>query len=192
MKLHRDSWKPAGFFFAVLATLVLAACGVMQRQTETAAEQAKPLTDGEIAAVMHALNQGEIRQAELALQKSNNPKVIAIAQAIIADHREMDRKTMSLAGVPNIQLQENALSRRLRQQSHATEQKLRTLSGSSFDRAYLEGQAKEHQQAIATIQQKLLPAAQSPRVREQLTAAVGTLQQHLQQAQATSKEISKG
>jgi putative membrane protein len=180
------------FLLVLLSATALSACGMMRTETKTAAEQAKPLTDGEIAAVVHALNQGEIRQAELALQKSRNPEVIATAQTIITDHRDMDRQTMALAGVANIQPQENELSRSLRKQSQEMDKKLSELSGSEFDRAYLEGQAKMHKQAIDTVQNDLLPAAQDPRVRRLLTAAVPKLESHQQEAVASLEDLPRG
>lgn len=190
MRLSHGYQQLRIFLVLFLSATALAACGMMQ--TETAAQQAKPLTDGEIAAVMHALNQGEIRQAELAMQKSDNPEVIETAQMIIADHRQMDQKTMALAGVANIQPQENALSRSLRKQSQETEKKLSGMSGREFDRAYLQGQAKLHQQAIDTVRNDLLPAAQSPQVRQQLTTALEKLESHMQQAQASLDDVSRG
>lgn len=190
MKLSHDQLRLRGVLMIASLAIALTACGMVQN--ETTAQQAKPLTDGEIAAVMHALNQGEIQQAELALQKSDNPEVISTAKMIIADHQNMDRQTMSLAGVPDIQPQENALSRSLRSQSKKTEEKLNKLSGSEFDHAYLEEQAKLHQQAIDTVQNELLPAAKSPQLRQQLTTAISTLQSHRQHAQASAAEISRG
>lgn len=190
MKASHSSAQLRTILFILLTALALTACGMMR--TETAAQQAKPLTHGEIAAVMHALNQGEIQHAELAMQKSRNPEVLATAEMIIADHREMDRQLMALADSANLQLEENPLSQDLRQQAKEMGKTLSKLSGSEFDRAYLEGQAKVHSQAVDTVQNELLPAAQSPQMREMLTAAIPKLQNHQQQALASVKDIPRG
>jgi putative membrane protein len=175
-----------------LSTAILPACGMMQEaRMETAAERAEPLSDGEIIAVLNTLNAAEIRQAELAMQKSQDPQVLRTANMIMTDHQGMDRRAMAIAGVANIQPKENPLSRNLRQQDQQIQERLRGLSGEEFNQAYLQAQTQMHQLAVETVEQNLLPAAENPQLKQMLARARDGLQQHLQQARQSEESTTR-
>lgn len=172
-----------------LSTALLPACGMLQgAKTETAAEQAKPMSDGEILAVVSAINQGELKQAELAMQRSQNPQVRSVAQTIIADHTDIQRRAQSLAATADMQPKQNELSQALTKQARQMEEKLRGLTGEEFDKAYLQGQERLHELALKTVRDDLMPSARSAQLRELLSAAAPELQQHKELA--TEKQRS--
>lgn len=176
--------------FVALLILTLSACGMIQKErTQAAAEEAKPLSDDEIVAVLNTLNRGEIRHAELALQKSDNPEVIDVAERILSDHLSLQQRTESVAEQAGLVPQENALSRALEEQAMAITDTLQEATGEEFDRAYLDSQVTMHELALQTVNEDLLPEADDGQLRELLRAAPSGLQRHLDVAELASDEL---
>lgn len=174
---------------AVLA-LILSACGMLQQErTQMAAEEARPLSDNEIAAVLNTLNRGEIRQAELALQRSQNPQVLEVAERIITDHLNLQRRAESVAEQAGLVPQENALSRRLEEQAMAITESLEDADPEDFDRAYLDSQETMHELALRTVDEHLLPEADDAQLRELLRSAPPGLREHLEVAEQASENL---
>lgn len=174
----------ARLWLAVLLALTASACGMMQKeeQVQAAAEEAAPLTDPQIVAVLSTLNRGEIRQAEMALRRSDNPEVRDVAERIVTDHLSLQQRTEQLAATAGMPPQENALSRSIEQRSQQLASQLRDASGEAFDRTYLQGQAELHQLALDTVRNELLPSARDPQLRDLLQRATPGLEAHLQEA----------
>jgi putative membrane protein len=74
------------------------------------------------------------------------------------------------------------LSRQLDAESGAATERLRSLAGAAFDRAYMDRQVSAHQSLIALIDSKLMPIARKKVVREQLTELRSLADKHLTRA----------
>ena len=161
--------------FRVLAAILLfAGCA-------TAPQQEK-LTDRQIAMVMRVLNLGEVRESEIARDKSGNATVREFAQMLINEHDAQNNKAESELSRADINSEDTTLSRQLDATSGAAADRLRGLSGAALDRAYIDRQVDAHQAALKLIDSTLAPQARKKVVKDQLTALRKLIDTHLARA----------
>ena len=188
MRVHVRQYSAA--IIALLFALTLSACGMMQKeQTQAAAEEAVPLSDPEIVAVLSTLNRGEVTQAEMALQRSGNEDVRDVAQRILDEHMTMQERLEEMASRTGLEPQENELSRSLDRQANKMTEQLAATTGREFDQAYLQGQTELHQLALDTVKTRLLPDAENPQLREMLQRAAPRLEAHRDEAEQSQASL---
>lgn len=156
--------------------------------TDAAAEISDPFSSGEILQVLHVINNGEIQQAELALQQSFQPEVRDTAQVILRDHTNANERINSIAQ-PGIELKDTTLSNGVQMQAEEIREELTELSGSEFDCTYLQKQVELHRIALDTVRNDLRPDAEDPQVQEILDDAEPGLEEHLQRAQEARQSL---
>lgn len=151
--------------------------------TTAAAEVSEPLSSAEILQVLHAINVGEINQAQLALQRSTDPEVQRTAQTIIEDHTASNQRIANIAQMLSVSLEDSTLSEGIQFQAEQIRETLADLSGTEFNQTYLEKQVELHNVALDTVRTQLLPNAEQPEVRQMLEQAIPKLQLHRELAQ---------
>lgn len=175
---------------AVLSVAALAACSLPNKPaTQAATLASKPISNGEILQIMETVNMGEIKQAELAVQRSTNPAVRDLAQMIIRDHTALSQRIMSVSQSTGTKLDGSPLATGLRLQATEIADDLTKLSGQKFDCTYLQKQAEQHALTVKTARDQLLPAASQPQVRDLVSGALPSLEQHGQHAQRVRTSI---
>lgn len=173
-----------------LLAFIMSACSFPNKPvTMAAGEASEPLSDGEILQVLHVIHQGEIEQAELALQRSQAPQVQQVAQMILADHRMADQQLDTMRQTIGVRLEESPLSEGVQLQAAEIREELASLSGREFDRTYLQKQVELHDVALDTVRSQLLPNADSPQVEQMLNQALPKLEMHRQEAQSALGQI---
>ncbi len=148
-------------------------------------------TDGDIAAITNAANSDEIEQAKLALKKAKNPKVKKFAQMMLDHHTAALNDTAKLMTSVQITPSSNDLSRKVGTDGAAATTSLQNFSGADFDTAYIDLQVSEHQEVLATLDQKLIPAAQNPVLKASLIAFEPEVADHLKRAKVLQGEVGK-
>lgn len=148
------------------------------------------MTDGQILQVIRVLSEGEIRQAEMAMDQSGNEDVKMAAQMIISDHTSTNEQIASLADA-DLELEDSALSDGLKSLTEVTMENLASLEGLAFDCQFLKEQVDQHQLAIDTLSSHLLPNAQDVKVREFLTMTSPSLEHHLNTARQGMENIGE-
>lgn len=174
----------------ILLTLLLAvsACTTSNnRAARQLAESVEPLTTGETLRALQTLNNGQIEQAEMALDRTDRPEVTATAQLILRDHQFSNRRIDALQS--RIQLEESELSRTLQTESEELVDQLAALSGDEFDCTYLEKQIELHRGALQMAQTDLMPEDPSPQIEEMMTETMRMLEQHRESARINRLEI---
>jgi len=189
MKARHSGVTRYAIYLVTALAMTVSACGMMGKEAkvEAAAEQAKPLSDGEIVAVVQTLNRGEITQARLAASRARDADVRAVADHIIDDHQRLERQVANLDIAP----QPSELSRSLEQLAKETQAQLQEKSGAEFDQAYLKAQEQMHKLAVDTVENQLLPAASDPQLRQVLSEGLIPLQKHLAQSRLAQSMISE-
>ncbi len=120
----------------------------------------------------------EVQAAQLAQQKSTDPKIKDFAQRMITDHTQANQKLMALAQTKAVTPPTEISSK------HQTEMtKLQGLDGQKFDRAYLKGQIRDHEEAVKLFQ-KEASDGKDPQLQQFAQQTLPTLQQHLDMAKA--------
>jgi putative membrane protein len=144
------------------------------------------LTDQQIAEITDSVNSAEIEQARLAMSKSKNDEVQSFAGMMVEHHgdakKKQDKLDLSKASSP--------LSLKLAAETQQTLDQLKQKSGAEFDRAYLQAQIDGHQKVLRTIDDQLLPNAQSAELKAYLREIRPTVAQHLERAQAAQQKLA--
>ena len=83
------------------------------------------------------------------------------------------------------------LSTTLETDGRAATTSMATLSGTEFDKVYIDSQVKAQQTVLMSIDQKLLPNVQSSEVKGLLHVVRGKMSQHLGDAKMLQVRLSK-
>lgn len=190
---------------AAVALALTAACGdsAGDGQASTAdtsaaaapaAEAAAPapaapaVTDPQIAAIVVAANDVDIRAGELARERSTSAGVKAFAERMITDHTGVNKAASDLVGRLGVTPEPNATSQKLTSDGEQARAALQGLSGAAFDRAYVDGEVAYHQAVLDAIDQTLIPSAGNAELKallEQTRPAVAAHLDHARQLQGT-------
>ncbi|MEY4640119.1 MAG: hypothetical protein RLZZ227_113 [Pseudomonadota bacterium] len=142
---------------------------------------AAKLTDGQILQVVRTLNDAEIKQADEAIDQSENDQVKQVAEMIKMDHEAANEQVDDLLdGALN--LDDSPLNETLAEQGEDTHEKLQDLEGAQYDCQYLSAQVAQHQAALDTAKTQLTPNAQNAAVKQFLTAITPKLENHMKMA----------
>jgi putative membrane protein len=124
----------------------------------------------------------EVQLGQLAQQKGSSQAVKDFGQRMVTDHSAANDKLKAIASSKGISLPTS-----LDAKDQALYDKLSGLSGTSFDKAYMQAMVKDHKMDIAEFQ-KESNAGKDQDIRSFASSTLPTLQTHLQLAhQAASK-----
>jgi len=129
------------------------------------------------------INTTEIRLGDIAQQRPTNADVKAFGKRMVTDHTKLNQELTSLAKEHGA-----VLPQALNQKHQELIDKLSKLSGSDFDKQYMTAMIEGHQNAVAAFEKESKNAAQSA-VDKWAGQATPTLNEHLQLAQKTGKEV---
>ena len=139
-------------------------------------------TDGQLAAVIVALNDQEIEESQLATTKAASKDVRAFARDMVAAHRDMLNASQALFGKLHVSAVDNAVSSKLKT---ATLNQMTTLEeqprGSDFDDDYVDAQVLAHNAALDLIDRMVLTAT-SAELKGALEEDRSKIEAHLQAA----------
>jgi putative membrane protein len=120
----------------------------------------------------------EVAMGNLAQQKAQSPSVKDFGAQMVRDHSAANQKLKALAQSKNITLPANPSVSEME-----TKSKLQVLSGQTFDRSYIKGMIKDHEEDIAEFK-KEATSGQDPQARAFASATLPTLEAHLKKIQA--------
>ncbi len=120
----------------------------------------------------------EVAMGNLAQQKAQSPSVKEFGAQMVKDHSAANEKLKALAQSKNITLPANPSVAEIE-----TKSKLQVLSGQSFDKSYIKGMIKNHEEDIAEFKMEAT-SGQDPDARAFANATLPTLEMHLKKIQA--------
>lgn len=124
----------------------------------------------------------EVELGRLAAQNTNNPKVKDFAEMMVKDHSMANQKLESLAAAKDV-----PLPKTLGAGGEAMKSKLQGLSGSSFDKAYIESQLKAHEKTVDLLE-KEISSGEDPQAKAFAQSVLPTVQHHLEAARTLAHE----
>jgi putative membrane protein len=137
----------------------------------------------------HAAQGGiaEVEAGNLAQQKSTNPKVKDFGAMMVKDHTAANNQLTALAGSKGVSLPASSSVGQM-----ATKAKLEVLSGETFDKSYIKGQIKAHEDTAALFQ-KEIASGKDADAKAFAKETLPTIRSHLKaiRAIAASAGISK-
>ena len=183
MSTSRTSLVP-GLLMALVLMAGLTGCS----DNPPSPAMTQPLSSNEVLQVLHQVNTAEIEQAQMALNRSRRPGVIATAQRLLQDHRTSEQQIQALTN-KGTELAPNALSRRLQQRLIDHTRALSQASHTAFNCAFLEQQIRQHQVALKVMDVRLQPEVHQKPTENLLAHAREMLTEHLQLARENSRNI---
>jgi putative membrane protein len=149
------------------------------------------LSDAQLAAIVQAVNQGEIDEAQLALGRSTSPEVKRFARDMLGAHRDMQYKTNVLLGRLQLTPSENAVSNQLKSDTQSEMQELQTMRGKDFDRDYIDAQVRNHNKALEILE-RITPGVRNPDLKVAFTNDRPKVEAHLRAAERAQLALQRG
>jgi len=155
-------------------SLALTTAGMLL--TATAAFAALTQADKSFATTAAQSGLAEVQAGQLASQRATSPQVKQYGQKLVTDHSQANDQLQQIAQQDNLTLptQPSAFE-------HAQGQRLTGLSGSEFDKAFVTGEVRDHEQAIALFQREA-QSGRDPALKDFAQKSLPMLRQHLQMA----------
>lgn len=167
--------------FALLLSLALSAPAFAATNSPAA------LTDAQIAKAMITINEGEIDAAKLAEKNAVSSDVKNFALMMETEHKRNEKETKEIAKKNKISMDKSGLSKSLEADAKQTSKDLKKQPDANFDQAYIGSQVQMHTNALDLIQNTLLPAAQSPELKDHLNTTSKAVAIHLDHAKTLQK-----
>jgi putative membrane protein len=187
------------------AVLALTACGDSADDARTSTADAPPaaqeaaaapapaqpvpvVTDPQIAAIVVAANEVDIRAGELARERGSSVEVKAFAERMVTDHTGVNKAASELVGRLGVTPEANPTSESLTRDGEQARARLQGESGAAFDRAYIANEVAYHQAVLDAIDQTLVPGARNAELKallEQTRPAVAAHLDHARELQGT-------
>ncbi len=142
-------------------------------QMQQGASPALSVHDQQFMARAAQDNRAEIMLGRLALERSSDPQVRALAERMVQEHTTAQSQLERIAADLEIVL---PIEPSAQQQADYTQ--LSALAGQAFDRAYLQQVKRWHEQSIALHQAELTEGS-DPQVISYASSQLPTLQTHL-------------
>lgn len=146
-------------------------------------------TDEEIVTIFMVANQIDFDAGTLAKSKAISKEVKEFALSATTDHARSNQATSELMKQMHLSLQPSPTSRRLKQRGDQNLASLDKLSGSVFDRAYIEYEVAFHQAVLGAVDNTLIPNAIKDRLKAFLVDARQVFVEHLEHARRLQNSI---
>jgi putative membrane protein len=135
--------------------------------------------EGRVLARVHQEHVHEIALARLAVERSKNAEVKALAERLRDEHVRADDALTALARAEGIVLQQPSEADNTAQTEMVT--RLGGMQGAAFDREYVRVIADAHERSIAEVEAALV-SAQDPEVRQYLEGLLPAFRKHLDES----------
>lgn len=131
--------------------------------------------------VMKAAQGGlaEVKLGKLAQERASSAEVKNFGAQMVEDHGKANEKLKGIAQSKNITLPDS-----LDPKDQALHDKLSSLNGVEFDRAYMNAMRKDHRKDVSEFR-KESNSAQDPDIKSFAASTLPTLETHLRMAEAT-------
>jgi len=166
----------------------LAAAILLAMATVPAGAADKP-SDPQIAHIAYTAGDLDITAAKLALEKSTNDSVRGFANNMVRDHKAVNDKALALVKKLGVTPEDNDTSKGLVKQAAEKQAELAKLSGSAFDKAYVDNEVAYHNTVNAALEQTLIPSAENAELKSLLQTGLKIFQGHQQHAEKIAASL---
>jgi putative membrane protein len=157
-----------------------------------ASVSAQGVNDPQIASIVVTANQVDIDAGKLAESRATNAEVKAFARLMVTDHAAVNKSATDLAGKLKVTPQDNPTSESLKSGGDKNLAHLRMLTGTAFDRAYVDQEVAYHQQVIDALDKTLIPGAANAELKALLIKVRPAFVAHLEHAKRLQSSMAKG
>lgn len=128
----------------------------------------------------------EVNHSNLATKQASDAEVVKFAKQMIADHTKANKELMKLADQKKL-----TVPKTMGDEHEKMQKKLAKLTGAEFDRAYIEGQVKDHKDTIALFE-KQAKSGEDADLRQWAKDKLPALRDHLKMAQKVHDRLKGG
>lgn len=146
-------------------------------------------SDAEIAHIAYTAGNIDIDVAKLALAKSKNATVRDFAETMVRDHEAVNVQALALVKKLGVTPQANATSEALTKQAAETKQRLSSLDGAAFDRAYASNEAAYHNTVNGALKTTLIPSADNGELKALLETGLTLFGEHQKHAEHLAADL---
>lgn len=125
----------------------------------------------------------EVNLSNLAAVKATNPAVKEFAVHMATEHTKLNRQLVGLANRKSLRL-----ARTMDEKHRKLEQKLNTLKGADFDRAYMDAMLKDHEAAVKLFENESKNGKDAA-LKEWAGKSLPGLREHLKMARDVHKKV---
>ena len=154
------------------------------------AESSPSSMDAEILGLLAAVDEHQVRMADEAQARSEQPAVQEFAEQLGRDHGLDLERSRDVARDLGVTPAESAEVQALRSRGESELARLLELEGEAFDSAFLAALVQDHEELLEVIDVRLLPGASSPAVKEHLESARSHIARHLDDARRLQSDES--
>src|SRR5579863_4527185 len=148
-------------------------------------------SDAQIAQIVVTANQVDIDAGKLAKSKASSKDVKDFAQLMITDHSGVNKSATELVTKLHVTPEPSATSDSLKQGGEQNLAALKKLSGSAFDRAYVDHEVAYHQAVIDAVDNTLIPNAKNAELKALLIKVRPAFVAHLAHAKELQASLGK-
>jgi putative membrane protein len=145
---------------------------------------AQTAPDAEALATLMAVNDHEIKTAELAIDKKVSGPVLDYAKMMDDEHSKNQEQTRQLSQSAGVSPMESDKVAALKSKTKAERDRLAKLEGAEFEAAYVDAMVKDHTEVLGKLDKELLPKAANPAVAAHLKTTREHVAMHLEKAKA--------
>jgi len=169
--------------YRVLAALGLCLALGVTTEVGLAGRPTKTTSDATFVFKASAAGMAEVDAATLAMKQASSAEVKRFAKHMLHDHTKANKELLALANEKKLPVAPSADAR------HQEELRmLATLKGAAFDRAYMKGQVKDHEEAVALFQNEARNGM-DPDLKAWAAKTLPTLKEHLKMAQDVRDQV---
>jgi putative membrane protein len=126
----------------------------------------------------------EVEDSRLAMDKISASAPRKFAERMVQDHSKANDQLASLAKADDIALPDS-----LDPETRAMNQRLRDLSGTAFEQAYVDGQIADHQKTAQLLEWEI-DSGKNPQLKQFAVENLPAVFQHLQMAQDLKAQLT--
>jgi putative membrane protein len=143
---------------------------------------AQEINDAQIASIVVTANQVDIDAGKLAKAQSTNAEVKKFAELMITAHTGVNKSATALVTKLKVTPEDNATSQSLKSGGDANLKTLKGLTGTAFDRAYIDHEVAYHQAVLDAVDKTLIPGAKNEELKALLVKVRPAFVAHLEHA----------
>ncbi len=159
-------------------------CATLLFGVSSTVAQTTSLNDSRIAHLVETAREIDLARAGMALSKATNSEVKSFAQQIKRDHTTGKAEALESFSQQGVKPEENELSQSLSEAGAERSKELAELSGSAFDKAYLQNEIAYNVFMIGVLEVTALPSIKNPVLKRLIQARLGTFKAHMKDAEA--------
>jgi len=143
-------------------------------------------TDKEFVLKASGAGLAEVNFGNLAVKNATNADVKKFAEHMVTDHTKANKELLDLTDKKRLKVAD-----RMDDEHAKAFRKLAKLSGSAFDREYMAGQVKDHEEAVKLFE-KEAKNGKDEDLRKWAETTLPTLKEHLKMAKETQGKVKGG